>query len=452
MKRINLFLVLVAWVAMGFQSCSKEQTEALNPSVDHFTRELILSAEKPAHEDVVRTEYSAGTILWSSGDLIRSTYHHTAAGWSDALPASTKMVLDGNKASFTVPYAFSASTDAGTYQFYACHPSTQWNGGNKAYSGAGEVAVAIPTEQTMSKAGTYDAKGDLLIGASVEMPTEAPAEGEVLRFNYTRLVSHACVTLKSLKGAAANEMVTSVAFEAPVPLTGSSTADFESQSLKEGAAFNNNTVTVTMPTNTMANENVEVWFCSAPAVIAAGQTLKVTVETNLATYTRTITAREEGIEFKQNTRSTLGINLGSDDTQKEEKAVSTLTDGQYVALDIASGIYYAMSSTEQSNRRARVEFAYNGTDTNVTTDDETLIWDVVASGSGYTLSPSAGTTKTYLAAAENGSDKNYGLLVAEETILTISPNENGSFTIVDATNQSNRRLAMNSTKLRVNLQ
>ena len=185
-----------------------------------------------------------------------------------------------------------------------------------------------------------------------------------------------------------------------------------------------------------------VWFCSAPATIAEGETLQVVVETNRATYTRTITARTEGIHFVQNKRSLLSISLGTENTQKEEKAVSTLTDGRYMVLALNSSKYYAMSSAVNANteRRDCVEFAYNGTDTEVFTNNALLVWDVAASGEGYTISQEIGGTRNYLSATSS----NTAPLITTAQVLTVSPNENGSYTIVDA-EQSTRRLSLNST-------
>ncbi len=442
MKRWNLFMMLVAWVAMSFISCSTDSIEPTDLTPQGVTRTLILSSEKPLMEDEVRTQHNGTTIVWSSDDLIRSTYCHSATGWSEDLAASTKTALtnENSTAAFTVPYEFPAEASAGTYQFYACHPSTQWNGGSKTYSGEGDVSLSLPTEQAMPRAATYDEKGDLLIGASVETPTEAPAEGAVLHFNYKRLVSHACVTLKSLKGATDDEIVSSVTFTAPVALAGKATANFESQSLT--SEFDAKSVTVYLPANTKANAAVAVWFCSAPATIAEGETLQVVVETNRATYTRTITARTEGIHFVQNKRSLLSISLGTEDTQKEEKAVSTLTDGRYMVLALNGSKYYAMSSAKNGSKERRdcVEFAYNGTDTEVFTDNALLVWDVAASGDGYTISQEIGGTRNYLSAIND----NLAPLITTARVLTVSPNENGSYTIVDA-GQPTRRLSLNGS-------
>ena len=310
MKNLFKSMMLVAVAAMGFTACSKDVAEEVNPEVQTITRELIVSAEKPALEGDTRTEFNGETVVWSTGDAIRMVYH-SENGWSEKFYASKSAHIEGNKATFAVDTEFPANA-GGNYQFYAGYPTKQWNKGTANYTKNGTVDVEIPTEQTMPSANTFDSKGDLLIGKSVATYATIPAENESMNFNYTRLVSHACVTLKNF-AAEVGEEVLKVTFTAPaeVCLTGSSTADFEAQALTKD--FDNNTVIVTLPENKKpaATENVDVWFCSAPATIGEGENLTVTVETTRGTYTRTITAREGGIQFPQNKYSTLGINMGS---------------------------------------------------------------------------------------------------------------------------------------------
>ena len=303
-------MMLVAVAAMGFTACSKDVAEEVNPEVQTITRELIVSAEKPVLEGDTRTEFNGETVVWSTNDAIRMVYQ-SENGWSTKFYASKSAHIEGNKATFAVDTEFPANA-GGNYQFYAGYPTKQWNKGTANYSEKGTVDVEIPTEQTMPSANTFDSKGDLLIGKSVATYATIPAKNESMNFNYTRLVSHARVTLKNFV-AEVGEEVLKVTFTAPaeVCLTGSSTADFETQALTKD--FDNNTVTVSLPENKKpaATENVDVWFCSAPATIGEGENLTVEVETTRGTYTRTITAREGGIQFPQNKYSTLGINMAS---------------------------------------------------------------------------------------------------------------------------------------------
>ena len=316
MKNLFKSMMLVAVAAMGFTACSKEAVEEVNPAIEKGFS-LTISAEKPALESDTRTEFADGSVIWTANDQIRACYYHSTGTWSKYYASTSSTVAaDGSTATFT---EFNPSNNAGiplvdaagTYTFYAGYPSksgTIGSGTNAPTDGV--LSVKVATEQTMSKAGTFDAAADIMVGKATE--TISGIEDGVnldLSFNYTRLVAHGCVTLKNF-AAEEGEKVLNVTFTAPadVMLTGSGSVNFVEQTM---TALNNNTVTVTLPENTAANENVVVWFCSAPATIASGANLTVTVETTRGTYTRTITANANGIQFLQNRYNTLGINMSS---------------------------------------------------------------------------------------------------------------------------------------------
>ncbi len=436
MKNLFKSMMLVAVAAMGFTACSNEAVEEVNPEVQTITRELIVSSEKPALEGDTRTEFNGETVVWSTGDAIRMVYH-SENGWGGKFYASKNAVIEGNKASFAVNTAFEAN-DGGNYQFYAGYPSTQWNGASTTYSKEGTVAVKIPTEQTMPSANTFNSKGDLLIGKSVTTYAEIPASGESMNFNYTRLVAHGCVTLKDL-AAVEGEKVLNVTFTAPadVYLTGSSTADFEAQALTE--AFDNNTVTVTLPENTAATENVVVWFCSAPATIASGADLTVEVETDLATYTRTITAREGGIQFLQNRYNTLGINMAS--AEKVVKPVDTndYSGDYYILAKRSSGNFWAATSNLGTASPKRYQAVDTGSeDINSVDLTEATVWTIEATTGGYYLK--AGNQYAYWTSGNSGN-----LSDTADEVFTIDANDDGTYTIHWAASDAERYFALNSS-------
>lgn len=352
MKNLFKTMMLVAVAAMGFTACSKDAVEEVNPTATQETFSLIATAEKPALECDTRTEFSEGTVIWNSGDQIRACYYeHTTNAWSKYYASTENNVAeDGTTATFTGFSAFPA-IDGGTYTFYAGYPKNAIGNNNTTAPTDGELAVEVATEQTMPKMGTFDANADILLGKAVEEISDISAGSNIeLSFNYTRQVAHACVTLKNL-AAVEGEIVKTVTFTAPegVMLTGAGVINFTNQIM---STLDNNTVTVTLPANTAANEaELPVWFCSAPATIISGESLTVAVETTRGTYTRTITAREEGIHFLKNRYNTLGINMAS--AVFEAAAVSgnvyqlitsmdELTSGEYVLAGYLKSTYYAI--------------------------------------------------------------------------------------------------------------
>ena len=310
MKKLLKSLMLVAVAAMGLTACQNDiMDEGGIQKNDTFT--LTISAEKPAL-DATRTEHTNGTVIWSANDQVRACYKHTNGTWSRYyLSDKEESVIteDGTTALFsgfnTSNGGFPAQS-GGSYTFYAGYPRTAIGGDQTNAPTNGELSVVVPSEQSMPKAGTFDANGDILIGVSepIEDPNAAPVD-----LVFTRMVSHGCVTLKKL-AAENGEIVESVTFTAPegINLSGEGTVNFEMQTMTD---LDKNYVVVYMPKSIEATNEMTIWFCCAPAVIEAGKTFTIKVETTRGTYTRAITANEKGIQFRQNTYSTLSVNMSS---------------------------------------------------------------------------------------------------------------------------------------------
>ena len=351
MKNLFKTMMLVAVAAMGFTACSNEAFEEVNPA-NEKTFTLTISAEKPALESDTRTEFFNNSVIWTANDQIRACYYHSTGVWSRYDASQTNNVAaDGSTAIFTNFNDF-PKIDGGSYTFYAGYPKNAIGNGNTYAPSGGELSVEVATEQTMPKAGTFDANADILLGKATEDISDIPAGADImLSFNYTRQVAHGCVTLKNL-AAEEGEVVKTVKFTAPedVKLTGNGSVNFVEQTMTE---LDNNTVTVAMPTNTAANENVVVWFCSAPATIASGAKLTVEVETTRGTYTRTIKANTNGIKFLQNRYNTLSINMDeanfeaaavSETVYKQITSMAELTSGEYVIAGKNGDAYHPMTT------------------------------------------------------------------------------------------------------------
>lgn len=331
--------LLATFAIVGLTACSENFTEECAPTAEQHA--LTITAEKPDFEGESRTEFHNGKVRWSEGDRVRVTFCHSANNTWGKYYASNNAVLstDRNTATFEVPSSSVTNwknlnlTD-GRYTFYAGYPQNAIGGGNTTVPTDGVFSVTLPTTQTMPELGTFDPAADVMIGQSAIGYDAIPAT--IDGFYYKRLVAHGCVTLKNLP-AEAGELVESVTFTAPEGcfLTGNGTVNFTEPSM---TALNSNRVTVILPSGTAANAAaLPVWFCSAPVTIAAGEQLTVTVRTTHRSYTRTITANSNGIQFLQNRYNTLGINMAS--AAIEEIVVWTkvtdteqLTDGDYLIV------------------------------------------------------------------------------------------------------------------------
>lgn len=392
MKNLMKIVSLVAVAAMSFVSCSNN-FEDVNTSDKTF--QLTIAAEKPALESDSRTEFSDGSVIWTDGDQIRACYYHTSGVWSKYYASQENTIsADGKKATFSKINGTTGfpALDGGKYYFYAGYPKNAIGGGNTTAPADGVLSLVVPTEQTMTKLGTFDANADIMVGATPEA-LDAPTT-EVVSMEWTRMVAHGCVTLKNL-AAENGEIIKNVTFTAPEGenLTGNGEVNFEDMDL---LVLDNNTVTVNLPANTAANvASLDVWFCSAPVTIASGKNFTVTVETTRGTYTRTITANANGIKFLQNRYNTLGINMASAtftahavsaNVYKQITSMAELTTGEYVIVGIKSSTYYALpqNPTMTSSKIDGEAISVNN-DEITEADAKGYVWTITMNGNVATL-------------------------------------------------------------------
>ena len=326
MKRIISNLMLVAAAAMAFFACQKQEVNA--PEMVKVEG-LSFSAEKPEFADASKTEWTGETIQWSEGDKIRVAY--TAGGvWQNGDGTATADEENGKKtakiyasnsveagetASFSVPGNFTIPKGV-DLEFYGVYPSTATSDASMPY--APSVTVTIPAEQK-PLANSFDSKGDLMAAKSVStyiLSEENPLP-EAIPLMWTRLVAHGHLTLKNLQVEDGEKLQT-------ITLTADKDADMVGEHYLyldthnvEKAAGNNaaNSLTVKADNLTIADGgNVTFWTCFRPCT---WKSLDVVVETDKATYTRSIDLTGKEKTFKQNARNTLAINMA--EAEREAK-------------------------------------------------------------------------------------------------------------------------------------
>ena len=318
MKRIISNLMLVAAAAMAFFACQKQE---VNAPEEVKVEGLNFSAEKPEFADASKTEWTGETIQWSEGDAIRVAY--TCDGvWQNAdgtatadedngkktakLYASTPLAEASATAKFAVPGNFKG-TASGVYEFYAIYPSGAAVK-EADFPFAPSVTVDVPAEQT-PLANSFDSAADLMAAKSIETFEGLPTER--ISLLWTRIVAHGHLTLKNLQVEEDEKLQT-------ITLTADENADMVGQYYLyldtynvEKAAGNNaaNSLTVKADNLTIADGgNVTFWTCFLPCT---WKSLDVVVETDKATYTRSIDLTGNEKTFAQNARNTLAINMAT---------------------------------------------------------------------------------------------------------------------------------------------
>lgn len=335
MKRIFSSVMLVAAAATAFFSCQKQ--EVIAPETEQEVM-LTFASEKPAFDDETRTEWTGETIQWSKGDKISIAY--TVEGnWQNAsgdaegnakLYKSEALTEASLSAEFNVSASFTGTT-SGVHVFYGVYPAPA----STDISESPVATLTVAPSQT-PKADSFDPNGDLMIGVSNELGSR-PGNGETISLKWERLVAHAVISLKNIKGLTADEKIENIT------LTAQDDANLVGQQkvnlITKEVVKDNTTANVLKlgASNLTVNEGIlSFWACVLPETITS---LTVVVETDKATYTREITGISK--TFKQNARNTLAIKM--DEAVREEKVVASdeVVDVLNRALTEVEGTSYA---------------------------------------------------------------------------------------------------------------
>lgn len=354
MRRVFNTMVLIAVSVIALVACEKQQVDRTS---DNYSFEF--TSEKPAFDDVVKTEWNGATVLWSSDDKIRVAFTVDDV-WQKAdgdvttnseaqLYASTQAKSDDGfvTANFSVPGNFAPND--GVHEFYALYPSNKVNSNASKFT-APDVKIEVASVQNLSSV-TFDSSADVMLGTSGEIP-ERPDAAIPIRWN--RLVAHAYITLADLKDWSEGEVVTSVTLTADpdASMTGDFDLDITTgvSSLKTGNSTAN-VLTVNNGSLTVVDGDVSFWACMMPCT---WKSVQVVVDTDKATYTRQINLTELGKEktFLQNRRNLLTINMSTADREPKgaptayyEKVTSAPADWSGTYLIVCEGANIAMNGS-----------------------------------------------------------------------------------------------------------
>ena len=318
MKRIISNVMLVAAAATAFFSCQKQEM-VTSEAAKEVT--LTFASEKPAFDDETKTEWTGSTIKWSKGDQIAIAY--TVDGeWMGAtnqqsgtlmgtkLYKSTALTAAAETAQFNVNSSFNIVKE-GEHVFYGVYPAPQATD----FPNAPVASLEIPAVQTPA-ASSFDPSADLMTAISVDKFASLPGKDEKISLRWTRLVAHANITLKDIKGAVAGEKVLSVKLTAQ---EGANLVGKQKVNILTNEVENNDETANVLELSGSAlsvaeGGNVEFWACVLPETLTS---LTVVLDTDKATYTREITGISK--TFKKNARNILAINMA--DAKRDEKVV-----------------------------------------------------------------------------------------------------------------------------------
>ena len=285
--------VIAALSAVTVLSCTSELIPDQEPET---SVELRFTSEMP----VSKTLWDGSGILWSAGDMISVTYTKDGV-WASEFYTSEALEQGGEVAEFMVPVGADAVSGK-NIRFHAIYPSSALSGD---FSGAPEVTVIIPSEQTPA-ADSFDPSADLMVARAVELISASSSEPIPLLWN--RLVAHADITL-TLPVLSSGEKIQSVTLAADeqAKLVGSYTLDIDKRTLvPEETGTQANVVTIKADNLEVSDGKIRVWAALVPCHVSS---FIVKLHTDQATYIREIPSCD--VTFKPNVRGVMSVDMTS---------------------------------------------------------------------------------------------------------------------------------------------
>lgn len=314
-------MFFIAAAAMTFASCQKEMTDL---SKETLSFNLNLNA------NVEQTKTFLGddnVVLWGTTEAV--TLYVGSEDGAKFFDSTTTSEFAG-KSSASFSFTIDGVTEAESYTLGGIYPASVSAGiDNKS---AEAYKIALPETQD-AYFGNYDPKAFIMVlkpDVVNEIPTEYTA-------SFRRAVALNKITLTNVA-----EDITSVEITVPEGkyLAGRRYVDLTTAEF--GEIYENGGRTNTIKVNSdfaITDNSIDVWFTSWGVEIASGEQLTIKMVSETSTYTRTITARAEGINFVEGDMNLLTVNMK--DAEKE-----SLEDfsGQYL-IAAMPGAWNLMSGT-----------------------------------------------------------------------------------------------------------
>lgn len=296
MKNLFKSMMLVAVAAMGFTACSKEAVEEVNPTIEHKTYTMNFVADAPDSRTSVEINGSTATFKWAEEGETFTFVQNTTEGLEKG--TNVEYAYSEGLAEITATF-----TEANS-PIVAVYPEDAWVSNNDNYN---KAKLIVRKDQDIV-ANTFDPNADLMV--SKELTPEVATDTHLLQF--TRLVAIGKMTLKNLP-IVGSETIQKVNFaiDSENALTGRLYIDLETAKVSEWGYYGNAFTEVSLINGNIAAAAAnEFFFTCMPAIVAAGETFTVTVTTDAAIYTHSVTIPEgKSIEFTSGRVSTFSVNM-----------------------------------------------------------------------------------------------------------------------------------------------
>ena len=341
MRRIFANLMIIAGVAITFISCQKEisapedidnnQTETTDES---FSVNLTLNT---AVEETKTYLDENLNVLWGKGEAV-TLY----VGANEAKFTNSTLTDDyDGAATASFEFALTDVSPEGPYNLGGVYPASAALSDN---DNPDKFKVILPATQN-AESGKYDPTAYIMILRPEEMET-LPTEYQAY---FRRAAALNKITLTGVK-----EDISTVEITVPTAKALSGRRYFNLTDGTSGEVYygQSNTITVN---SAFTGSSIDVWFCSWGVELAEGENLTIRMKNANNVYTRTITARTEGIKFVEGDLNKLTVNM----TNAEVESLADF-EGEWL-ITSTSGVntYAATAYTSGNNLSSPVQIEVN---------------------------------------------------------------------------------------------
>lgn len=421
--------MLVAAAAMTFASCQREE---MNAPKETFSLTLTLNTEVDATKTYLGAD---NTVLWGENEsltlFVKDSNEQPATTFVNS--ASTSDFNGEASASFT--FELTGIAESASYTIGGIYPESVSNGIDNKNAAA--YKINLPATQNAS-VDNYDPSAFIM----VLKPETVETVPSTYTASFRRAVALNKVTLTGVKENISSVEITVEPSQEGLYLAGRRYVDLTTAEFGEIYYGQTNTVTVNAPYTVTVNapdtgSSIDVWFTSWGMNLKSGDKLTVKMTSATKTYTRTITANENGIKFVEGDLNTLKVNMAS-------AIVEDTGDfsGEWLITGVKDEQVYAASAYVSGNNLKSVAISIeNGQILEVDGIANCMMTlTKIADGDYagmYTITDVNG--KYLYAASSSGNQLKGATEVSVNAYWTVELQENGTYSIV-ASESSNRNV------------
>ena len=282
MKKVNRIFLPLAMV-IPFVACNKE--EVINPSNDGTLHiDVVAAVEDLANAADTKTYINGTDILWGTNEQMEIALIDPTDATKGTFKSSEATSEFDGKAQATFSFNVTMETEPASFIYGGVYPYN--NGIDNTNPSA--YKVSLPEIQNAT-AESYDPAAYILV-AKAESFAEAQTTWMA---SFKRATALNKITLTNLEDG-----ITSVEIILPedAVIAGRRYIDLSTGALGEIYYNETNSIRVNYAT-ALSAASKDIWFTSWNAEVPAGANITIKAYSETATYTHTITAREEGISF-----------------------------------------------------------------------------------------------------------------------------------------------------------